>query len=84
MTKFDFYTLCGKYLIDVNIALENKRTILSATLGVKSAKKGLSGSFNNILPNITFIRTGCRHFLTPSTINVLYGFSLTTTPYKIY
>jgi hypothetical protein len=24
MTKFDFYSLCGKHLIDVNIALENE------------------------------------------------------------
>ena len=24
MTKFDFYALCGKYLIDVDIALESE------------------------------------------------------------
>jgi hypothetical protein len=23
MTKFEFHTLCGKYLIDVNVALES-------------------------------------------------------------
>ena len=27
MNKFDFYALCGKYLIDVNIALENEELI---------------------------------------------------------
>jgi len=27
MTKFQFYALCGKYLIDVDIALENDELI---------------------------------------------------------
>ena len=27
MTKFDFYALCGKHLIDVGLALENEGLI---------------------------------------------------------
>ena len=27
MTKFEFYALCGKYLIDVDIALESEELI---------------------------------------------------------
>jgi len=36
----------------ITIALEQKKTLLSSTLGVTYATKGLKGSFSNILPSI--------------------------------
>ena len=83
-------SFCQSYSLNdcVNIALENKRTILSATLGVKSAKKGLSGSFNNLLPNISFnannSRTNFPERSSIAGINVnLSEFSLDTTYNKV-
>jgi len=38
----------------VNIALENKETLQSARLDLKSAKKGKLGAFSNILPSVSF------------------------------
>ena len=38
----------------INIAIESKKTILSASLGVTSAEKGLAGSYSNFLPTISF------------------------------
>ena len=83
-------SICQSYSLNdcVNIALENKRTILSATLGVKSAKKGLSGSFNNVLPNISFnannSRTNFPERTSISGINVnLSEFSLDTIYNKV-
>tara|TARA_B100001173_G_scaffold71405_1_gene60700 strand:- start:3062 stop:4405 length:1344 start_codon:yes stop_codon:yes gene_type:complete len=83
-------SFCQSYSLNdcVDIALENKRTILSATLGVKSAKKGLSGSFNNVLPNISFnannSRTNFPERTSISGINVnLSEFSLDTIYNKV-
>lgn len=38
----------------VNIALENKETLQSAQLDLKSAKAGKIGAFSNILPSVSF------------------------------
>ena len=38
----------------VIIALENKRTLLSANLGIRSSEKGVIGAFSNLLPNVSF------------------------------
>jgi TolC family type I secretion outer membrane protein len=38
----------------VNIALENKQTLQSAQLDLKSAKAGKIGAFSNILPSVSF------------------------------
>ncbi len=38
----------------VNIALENKETLHSAQLDLKSAKAGKIGAFSNILPSVSF------------------------------
>ncbi len=38
----------------VNIALENKETLQSAQLDLKSAKVGKIGAFSNILPSVSF------------------------------
>ena len=47
---------CQSYLLDdcIYIALEEKKTILSASLEVNSAKKGLLSSYSNFLPTINF------------------------------
>ena len=47
MNKFDFYALCGKYLIDVNTALENKelRKLLKDKTDYKTIDKFLLEQF---------------------------------------
>jgi outer membrane protein len=84
------YVFAQSYSLDdcVNIALENKKTILSATLGVKFAKKGLTGSYNNLLPYISFnannSRTNFPERTSISGIDVrLNDFSLDTTYNKV-
>ena len=44
----------------VIIALENKKTVLSANLEVQSGEKGLKVAFSNFLPNISFSSTSSR------------------------
>jgi len=46
-------TAQGYVLYDcVQIALEGKKTVLSAELGVSSAEKGLTGSYSGLLPSL--------------------------------
>ena len=46
-------TAQGYALYDcVQIALEGKKTVLSAELGVSSAEKGLTGSYSGLLPSL--------------------------------
>ena len=50
------YIFAQNYSLDdcVNIALKNKKTILSASLEISSAKKGLIGSYSSLLPSLNF------------------------------
>ena len=47
MTKFDFYALCGKYLIDVDIALESEklRELLKAKASYQTIENFLKEQF---------------------------------------
>ena len=68
----------------VIIALENKRTLLSANLGIRSSEKGVIGAFSNLLPNVSFnsgaSRTNFAERKSISGIDVdLNEFSLDTT-----
>ena len=45
MTKFDFFALCGKHLIDVDIALENEE--LRQLLINKASKETIENFLKN-------------------------------------
>jgi len=53
MTKFDFYALCGKYLIDVNVALENDEImdLLGSPIFTQNDKQSVLFDIEEILKN---------------------------------
>ena len=60
---------CQNYSLDdcVAIALKSKKTILSASLEILSAKKGLTGSYSAFLPSLNFNTNSSRTNFTEQT-----------------
>ena len=59
-----FFSICSAQIYDlpecIEIALERKRTLVSADLDVQSATKQVIGSYSGVLPSVSFSTNGGR------------------------
>ena len=57
-----FFSVCNAQIYDlpecIEIALERKRTLVSADLDVQSATKQVVGSYSGVLPSVSFSTNG--------------------------
>ena len=57
-----FFSICNAQIYDlsecIEIALERKRTLVSADLDVQSAAKQVIGSYSGVLPSVSFSTNG--------------------------